>query len=87
MKKIVLFAIAVIVFFSLPAQSTVDTSFKKYEQEIPGSSIKFTMLPIPAGTFTMGSPAKDKMKEADETPQHTIKLSAFWMGAFEVTFD
>ncbi len=87
MKKIVLFVMVANVFFSSQSQSPEDTSFKKYEQLIPGSSVKFIMLPIPAGTFTIGSPAKDKMKEADETPQHTIKLSAFWMGAYEVTFD
>ena len=87
MKKIVLVVMVVNVFFSSQSQSPGDTSFKKYEQLIPGSSLKFIMLPIPAGTFTFGSAAKDKMKEADETPQHTIKLSAFWMGAYEVTFD
>jgi formylglycine-generating enzyme required for sulfatase activity len=37
--------------------------------------------------FTMGSSPKDKMKETDESPQHLINLSAFWMGADEVTFD
>ncbi|MGZ8558497.1 MAG: formylglycine-generating enzyme family protein, partial [Chitinophagaceae bacterium] len=74
MKKIVLLVMWMNVFFSSHSQSPGDTSFIKYEQLLPGSTVKFTMLPIPAGTFVMGSPAKDKMKEADETPQHTIKL-------------
>ncbi|HKO78911.1 MAG TPA: SUMF1/EgtB/PvdO family nonheme iron enzyme [Chitinophagaceae bacterium] len=87
MKKLSLLAIAANAFLLLNAQSSADTSFKKYEQPIPGSSLKFTMLPIPAGTFTMGSSAKDKMKEEDETPQRAITLSPFWMGAYEVTFD
>ena len=45
------------------------------------------MVPIPAGKFTMGGSPKDKMKETDESPQHLIRLSPFWMGAYEVTFD
>nr|WP_214460473.1 SUMF1/EgtB/PvdO family nonheme iron enzyme [Flavihumibacter fluvii] len=62
-------------------------NFKKYQQDIPGSSISFTMVPIPAGSFTMGSIATDKDKKADEMPQRTISISAFWMGSFEVSRD
>jgi formylglycine-generating enzyme required for sulfatase activity len=87
MKKILLFVFSVNACFYLQAQVSTDTSFKKYEQVIPGSTVKFAMLPIPAGTFTIGSSPKDKMKEEDEIPQHTIKLSPFWMGVHEVTFD
>ena len=87
MKKMLLLVLWMGVVFYLPAQSAADTSFKKYEQSIPGFVIKFTMVPIPAGSFTMGSSVKDKLKEDDETPQHIIKLSPFWMGAYEVTFD
>ena len=87
MKRIVLFLAVMNVFYSSSAQSSNDTSFKKYEQLIPGTPVKFTMVPIPAGSFTIGSAAKDKMKEADEIPQRTIELSPFWMGAHEVTYD
>lgn len=87
MKKLLLFILLAAAFKYMPAQSLADTSFEKYEQLIPGSSIKFTMVPVPSGTFIMGSSAKDKLKEDDETPQRTIRLSAFWMGAYEVTFD
>jgi formylglycine-generating enzyme required for sulfatase activity len=87
MKKILLFVLFTGSVLMIQAQADTDTSFKKYDQLIPGSEIKFTMVPIPAGTFTVGSSAKDKMKEDDETPQRIIKLTAFWMGAYEVTFD
>ena len=66
---------------------TGDSLFHKYDQAIPGSSISFSMVPIPAGGFTLGSDARDKQKESDETPAHGIKISAFWMGAHEVTYD
>lgn len=84
-----LFFIGVVVFSSLPVWSQVvsDTSFQKYEQVITGSGVKFQMVPVPAGSFQMGSPAVDKMKKVDETPSRTISLGAFWMGAYEVTHD
>lgn len=88
MKKMILLVLAAGGFYSLPAQtSTIDTAFKKYDQDIPGSSLKFSMVPIPAGIFVMGSSEKDKTKEADETPQHTVKISPFWMAAYEVTYE
>lgn len=55
--------------------------FKKYKQPIPGSSVTFEMLPVPAGSFYMGSG-----RQPDEK-LHEVKLSAFWMGAREVTHD
>src|SRR6516162_3801882 len=39
--------------------------FKPYVETIPGSSVKFEMLPIPAGTFLMGSPASEAGRGAD----------------------
>jgi formylglycine-generating enzyme required for sulfatase activity len=87
MKKVVLFAIFVSMGFCLQAQSSADTSFKKYEQSIPGFELKFSMVPIPAGTFSLGSSPNDKLKEDDEIPQRTVRVSPFWMSAYETTFD
>ena len=42
------------------------------------------MVRIPAGTFTMGSPITEPDREDNET-QHSVTLSAFWMGKYEVT--
>ncbi|MDA1277994.1 MAG: formylglycine-generating enzyme family protein [Verrucomicrobia bacterium] len=40
---------------------------------------------IPAGTFTMGSPATEKERDSDET-QHTVTLTKdFYMSKYEVT--
>ena len=41
---------------------------------------------IPAGTFMMGSPASEVDRSDDEI-QHEVKLSAFKMSAYEVTFE
>ena len=87
MKKIVLPAILAIVVKLSPAQVNNDTLFRKYEQEIPGTTIKFSMMPIQGGTFLMGSGEKEKVKEPDEQPQHKVTVSPFWMGTHEVTHD
>ncbi|WP_114792332.1 formylglycine-generating enzyme family protein [Niabella yanshanensis] len=81
MQKIVLIAVCTAVAASLNAQNP---SFEKYKQAIPGSPVKFEMIPIKAGSFKMGSNAS---KQADEQPEHDVTLSAFWMGAKEVTHD
>ena len=58
--------------------------FESYEQPIPGSSVAFQMIPVKAGKFIMGS---DKGGEPDEKPAREVSVSAFWMGAKEVTHD
>jgi formylglycine-generating enzyme required for sulfatase activity len=60
---------------------------KAYTETIPGTKIKFDMVPIPAGEFLMGSPAGEKERKDDEGPQHPVKLRPFWMGKCEVTWD
>jgi formylglycine-generating enzyme required for sulfatase activity len=42
------------------------------------------MVSIPAGTFTMGSPANEPNREDDET-QHSVTLSGFKMSKYLVT--
>lgn len=81
MQKIVLIAIGATVAI---AGNTQNQSFEKYEQTIPGSTVKFEMVPVKAGSFKMGSKAS---KQPDEQPEHEVTLSAFWMGAREVTHD
>jgi formylglycine-generating enzyme required for sulfatase activity len=46
------------------------------------------MVVVPAGSFTMGSPATDKDHRDDEGPQHDVRLARpFAVGRFAVTFD
>jgi formylglycine-generating enzyme required for sulfatase activity len=60
---------------------------KPYEETIPGTDVKFEMVPIPGGTFTMGSPPNEPGRKEDEGPQHEVKVGSFWMGKTEVTWD
>jgi formylglycine-generating enzyme required for sulfatase activity len=69
-------------FHQLDAQQQL----KVYEQEMPGSTVKFKMIPIPAGSFTIGSPGNESLRDDDEGPQKKVSLSAFWIAEHEVTF-
>jgi formylglycine-generating enzyme required for sulfatase activity len=71
----------------LMAQSSSDTAFKMYDQKITGTSVTFKMVPVPAGSFLMGSSSKEKGHQSDEGPATEIKISAFWMEEHEVTYD
>ncbi len=61
--------------------------FSTYSQKIPNSSLSFKMVPVKAGSVLLGSPATEPKRMQDEGPQKNIRLSAFWMGAYEVTRD
>ena len=70
---------------SLPARQTA-AALAKYTDTIPNTKVTFEMVPIPAGTFVMGSPASEPGRNADEGPQHKVTLKAFYIGAKEVTW-
>src|SRR5262245_31119442 len=55
--------------------------------ETLADKVNFKMLPIPGGTYLMGSPASEKGRVADEGPQHPVAIQPFWMGECEVTWD
>lgn len=61
--------------------------FENYTEFIPNSSVKFEMVAIPGGTFQMGSPKTEPYRNKDEGPVKNVKISPFWMGKIEVTWD
>ncbi|MEQ9412009.1 MAG: formylglycine-generating enzyme family protein [Fuerstiella sp.] len=58
-----------------------------YAEKIEQTEVAIEMVPIPGGSFTMGSPETEPGREADEGPQVTVELSPFWMGKYEITWD
>lgn len=76
-----------IVILTLYSQKSAAQDFKPYQTTIPGSSVQFSMVPIAAGKYMMGSAPKEPGRKADEGPQQTVQVAAFWMGAHEVTYD
>ena len=67
--------------------SVTAAEMKSYTNTIPGSDVKFVMLPIPAGEFAMGSPETETGRKPDEGPQIKVKIAPFWMGRTEVTWN
>ncbi|MDX2045691.1 MAG: formylglycine-generating enzyme family protein [Chitinophagaceae bacterium] len=84
--KISFSILLVIVMINCSAQGS-NSGFKNYEQVIPGTSLKHNMVAIPTGTFKMGNVPGDKNSKPAEGPAVKVELSAFWMGACEVTHD
>ncbi len=62
-------------------------SMKPYTESVTGFDVKFDLVPIPGGTFEMGSPEGEAKRGDDEGPRHAVKIEPFWMGKFEVTWD
>jgi sulfatase modifying factor 1 len=63
------------------------TEFKNYTERIPKSSISFSMVAIPGGTFKMGSPADEPFRKENEGPVREVEISPFFMAEIEVTWD
>jgi formylglycine-generating enzyme required for sulfatase activity len=55
---------------------------KKYTAE--GGTVTDFVL-IPEGTFIMGSPATEPERRYNESPQHQVAVSSFYMGKYAVT--
>ncbi len=65
---------AVVVLVELPVRPPYDPAETPYRSK---------MVQAPAGAFWMGSP--EGVGDDDERPRHRVELSAFWIGATEVT--
>jgi len=73
-----------------------DQGVRQLESTLPGckvwqlkeqtNSIGMRFVLIPAGEFMMGSPDSDSEAEADERPQHRVRITKpFYLGVHEVT--
>ena len=58
-----------------------------YSQSIPKTKTKLEMIPIPSGSFLMGSPSDEPDRRNDEGPQHRLTVSAFWMAKYETQWE
>jgi formylglycine-generating enzyme required for sulfatase activity len=89
---------ASIVSFTIPAASAASThvaALSPMQEKAlkPNRAFKECahcpeMVVVPAGKFSMGSPASEPGHGADEVPQHTVAIARrFAVDRFEVTFD
>jgi formylglycine-generating enzyme required for sulfatase activity len=64
-----------------------EAQMQLYTNTIPGTRVSFVMVPVKGGEFVMGSPDGEEGRKPDEGPQHKVKISPFWMGRCEVTWN
>ena len=83
MTRFLLFLALILTNLTLNGQNK---SFTAYEQKIKGSELTIKMLPIPAGTYMMGSTSGSDIS-TDSSPAHKVELSAFWMADLEITWN
>ena len=74
-------------FIVATSKEKIEAEMKEYSNKIPKTSAPYTMLAIKGGEFMIGSPSSEKGRQDDEGPQAKVKISPFWMGKFEVTWD
>ena len=84
MKKQTLFISAILISFIL--LTSYGCAAQITETKTTTNNVTIEWATIPAGTFTMGSPATEVNREDNET-QHQVTLSAFKMSKYEVTFE
>ena len=63
------------------------TSFENFMETIPGTAASISMIAVPGGEFTMGSPSDEPFRKENEGPQRRVRISPFFMGEVEVTWD
>jgi formylglycine-generating enzyme required for sulfatase activity len=60
---------------------------ERYTERIAGVEAVLEMVPIPGGTFLLGSPEDERGRRSDEGPRREIDVEPFWMSATEVPWD
>jgi len=58
-----------------------------YTVKIPGTDLEFEMIPVPGGTYTMGSPEDEEGRGEDEGPSLTVKVDPMWVAKTEVSWE
>lgn len=75
------------VIFSSFLGSSHAQELEDYSQEFSGSGLEIEMIAIPEGVFRMGSPPEERKRREDEGPVHQVKLEAFWISKYEITWE
>lgn len=89
-NKLLTFACILLLFLQsyIPEKQThAEEKFEEYGANIPGTEVKFEMIPIQGGEFMIGSPESEDFHQDDEGPQTNVTVDPFWMGKYEVTWD
>jgi formylglycine-generating enzyme required for sulfatase activity len=80
-------AVAAVALLSASAQAAKPRAYIEAVKTANDAEISFRMVPIPGGTFTMGSAESEPNHAADEGPQHEVRVDPFYMCWTEMTID
>ena len=69
-----------------PSVKVDDGYMVPYLATIPGTDITFEMIPVPGGTYKMGSPDSEADHKDDEGPQIEVVVDPMWVAKTEVTW-
>lgn len=58
-----------------------------YVDRIPGTDVTFEMVPVPGGTFLMGSPSDEPDRDESEGPQFNVAVAPLWVCKHEVKWE
>ena len=67
--------------------AAVVSAFENFTETVPGTAASISMIAVPGGEFLIGSPEGEPFRNADEGPQKKVRVSDFFMGEIEVTWD
>jgi len=63
-------------------------AMEPYTETVPeAGNATFDMVAVPGGEFTIGTPESEEGRNDDEGPPVRVRISPFWMGKCEMTWD
>lgn len=86
-RNLVLVAVAAIALLSVSANAAKPAPYIETVKTTNDAEISFRMVPIPGGTFKMGSPNDEPGRKDDEGPQHEVRVDPFYMCWTEMTIE
>jgi formylglycine-generating enzyme required for sulfatase activity len=69
------------------AEADSPAAMRPYAELVPGSAARIAMVPIPGGTFRLGSPESEPQRASDEGPQVEVELAPFWIARCETSWN
>ncbi len=78
-----LWALLAMCAMSSPPPPAWSASPPERSERVMGQPV--AMVAVPGGTFVMGSPRSEPLRDSDESPQHKVTVRPFWLARTEVT--
>ena len=58
-----------------------------YTLQVPGTEVQIEMVPIPGGSYLLGSSEDSEFHVEDEGPQVKIEIGPMWVAKYETTWE